>query len=292
MQYKDYYAILGVSRDAKPEDIRKAYRKLAKQYHPDVNKTPGAEAKYQEINEAYEVLKDSAKRERYDTLGQNWQGGQDFTPPSGWQHVDFGGGGFTGEGFSDFFQTLFGGAGGHFSHIQDIFSGAGNAGYSRSARQDTHAELTLTLEQVVKGGEFSLGINGRTLNVRLPRGITEGSQIKLPGKADNGGDILVNIHIAPHNIFSVEGQDLTRDIHVPVWDAVLGKEVTVGTLDGSVNVKMPSGIQDGQKLRLKGKGLPGRNGSNGDMYVRIRIDIPKKLNSKQNELWQELARLG
>ncbi len=288
MQYKDYYAILGVSRDAKTDDIRKAYRKLAKQYHPDVNKSPGAEAKYQEINEAYEVLKDSAKRERYDTLGQNWQGGQDFTPPSGWQHVDFGGGfGGGASGFSDFFQTLFGNG-----HFQDIFSGAGNAGYSHNMRQDTHAELTLTLEQVMKGGEFALGLNNRTLNVRLPRGITDGSQIKLPGKADNGGDILVNIHIAPHNVFTVDGTDLTRDVHVPVWDAVLGKEIHVSTLDGTVNVKMPAGIQDGQKLRLKGKGLPGRNGTSGDLYVRIRIDIPKKLNSKQNELWQELARLG
>ncbi|MBQ7221434.1 MAG: DnaJ domain-containing protein [Synergistaceae bacterium] len=290
MKYKDYYAILGVSRDAKPDEIRKAYRKLAKQYHPDVNKEAGAEAKYQEINEAYEVLKDSAKRERYDTLGQNWQGGQDFTPPSGWQHVDFGGaGGFSGEGFSDFFQTLFGGAGGRFGGFQDIFSGAG---YTQNMKRDVQAELTLTLEQVMKGGEFALGLNNRTLNVRLPKGITDGSQIKLPGKADNGGDILVNIHIAPHKVFTVEGTDLTRDVHVPVWDAVLGREIHVETLDGGVSVKMPAGIQDGQKLRLRGKGLPGRNGTSGDLYVRVRIDIPRNLNSKQNELWQELARLG
>ena len=288
MQYKDYYAILGVSRDAKTDEIRKAYRKLAKQYHPDVNKTPGAEAKYQEINEAYEVLKDKAKRERYDTLGQNWQGGQDFTPPSGWQHVDFGGS-FSGEGFSDFFQTLFGGSGGQFSRFQDIFSGGG---YTQNFKRDTQAELTLTLEQVMKGGEFALSIGSRTLNVRLPKGITDGSQIKLPGKADGGGDILVNIHLAPHKVFTVEGQDLTRDVHVAVWDAVLGSEIHVETLDGSVNVKMPAGIQDGQKLRLRGKGLPGRNGMAGDLYVRIRIDIPTRLNSKQNELWHELARLG
>ena len=288
MEYKDYYAILGVSREAKPEDIRKAYRKLAKQYHPDVNKSPGSEGKYQEINEAYEVLKDKAKRERYDTLGQNWQGGQDFTPPTGWQHVDIGGSTFSGEGFSDFFQTLF--CGGQFGRFQDIFSGGG--GYSQTTMRDTQAELTLTLEQVVNGGEYSLVIGSRTLNVRLPKGITDGSQIKLPGKADNGGDILVKIHIAPHEVFTVEGQDLTREVHVAVWDAVLGKEIHVATLDGRVNVKMPSGIQDGQKLRLKGKGLPGRNGTNGDMYVRIRVDIPKKLNSKQNELWHELARLG
>ena len=293
VQYKDYYKILGVSRDAKPDDIRKAYRKLAKQYHPDVNKAPGAEEKYKEINEAYEVLKDPAKREKYDTLGMNWQSGQDFTPPPGWggsgggtwQRMEFGG---DMGGFSDFFQTLFGGASGaKFGGFGDIFSGG-----HTPVKRDTEAELTLTLEQVIKAGEVTLSLNNQTIKARLPKGITEGSQIKLPGKADNGGDILVNIHLAPHNIFTVEGQDLTRDVHVAVWDAVLGKEISVGTLAGSVNVKMPAGIQDGQKLRLKGKGLPGRNGTDGDMYVRIRIDIPKKLNSKQNELWQELARLG
>ena len=281
MQYKDYYAILGVSRDAKPDEIRKAYRKLAKQYHPDVNKAPGAEAKYQEINEAYEVLKDPAKREKYDTLGQNWQGGQDFTPPSGWQNMDFGGG-FGGDGFSDFFQTLFGGG-----RFHDVFSG-----YQSPMKKDTTAELTLTLEQVMKGGEFSLKLGSRTLNVRLPRGITDGSQIKLPGKSDTGGDIYVNIHIDAHKDFTVEDYNLTRDVKVKVWDAVLGGDLNVETLDGKVTVKMPSGIQDGQKLRLRGKGLVKRDGTNGDMFVRVRIEIPRHLNSKQNELWHELAALG
>lgn len=292
MKYKDYYAILGVSRDAKTSDIRKAYRKLAKELHPDVNKAPDAEEKYKEINEAYEVLKDKDKRAKYDMLGSEWQGGQDFTPPSGWNtgtSWSTGGTTFTGGDFSDFFQMIFGNAGGQFGGFRDVFSGAAS---SRPMRSDTQAELTLTLEQVVRGGEFRVSIGSRTLNVRLPKGITDGSKIKLPGKADSGGDIYVTIHIAPHKVFSVDGQDLTREMKVPVWNAVLGADVPVETLDGTVTVKMPPGIQDGQKLRLRGKGLPGRNGTNGDMYVKVRIEIPRHLNSKQNELWQEIAKLG
>ena len=280
MQYKDYYAILGVSRDAKPDEIRKAYRKLAKEYHPDVNKSPGAEEKYKEINEAYEVLKDGAKREKYDRLGMNWQSGQDFTPPPGYQHVDFGG------DFSDFFQTLFGNSGGNFGGFSDIFGG------SRTVRPSAQAELTLTLEQVLHAGEVSLNYNNHTLKVRLPKGITEGSHITLKGQAQGGGDLNLTIHIAPHPDFTVEGSDITREVKVPVWDAVLGKDIRVSTLEGTVTVKMPAGIQDGQKLRLKGKGLPSRSGMNGDMYVRIRIDIPRHLTAKQNELWRALAELG
>ena len=283
VQYKDYYEILGVSRTATADEIRKAYRKLAKQYHPDINKQPGAEEKYKEINEAYEVLKDKDKREKYDTLGMNWQSGQDFSTPPGWQHVDFGG---DMGGFSDFFRTIFGNAGGG-GGFQDIFT------QSRPpVKHDTEASLTLTLEQVLKAGEVTLTLNNRQIKARLPKGITDGTRITLPGKGTNGGDILLTIHIAPHPDFTFEGSDLTRDVKVPVWDAVLGRDIQVQTLEGSVTVKMPAGIQDGQKLRLRGKGLPKRDGTNGDMYVRIRIEIPRHLNSKQNELWRELAELG
>ena len=287
VEYKDYYAILGVSRNAKPDDIRKAYRKLAKEFHPDVNKSAGAEDKYKEINEAYEVLKDPAKREKYDRLGQNWRNGQDFTPPNGWGN--FSGGSFsTGGDFSDFFRTIFGNAGG-FGGFQDIFSGGI---HHQQQNSDTEAELTLTLEQVYRGGEMAMSLNGSTINVRLPKGITEGSRIKLAGKGNNASDLYVNVHIAPHKVFTVEGADLTRDVFVPVWDAVLGRDIHVQTLDGSVSVKMPSGIQDGQKLRLRGKGLPKRDGTNGDMYVRVRVELPKNLSPQQKKLWQELADLG
>ena len=287
MKYKDYYEILGVSREAKPEDIRKAYRKLSKKYHPDVNKEAGAEEKYKEINEAYEVLKDPAKRQKYDTLGMNWQSGQDFTPPPGWQHVEFGGNmGDMGD-FSDFFQTLFGNTNGRFDRFGDIFGG-GHAPVNR----DMEVNLTLSLEDAVSGGTHTLLLGSRKLSVRLPKGITEGSQIKLPGKSDRGGDIYVNIHIAKHKEFSIDGYDLTCEVHVPVWDAVLGHDISVDTLEGHVEVKMPSGIQDGQKLRLRGKGMPKRDGTNGDMYVRVRIDIPVHVNEKQKALWEELSKLG
>ena len=285
VEFKDYYAILGVKRDATLDEIRKAYRKLAKEFHPDINKSPGAEDKYKEINEAYEVLKDPAKREKYDRLGANWKNGQDFTPPNGWGN--FSGGSFSAGGdFSDFFRTIFGNSGG-FGGFQNIFSGE-----RINHNPATEAELTLSLEQVFKGGELAMSLNGQSINVRLPKGITDGSRIKLAGKGSNGSDLFVNVHIAPHKVFSVDGADLTCDVSVLVWDAVLGSDIHVQTLDGSVTVKIPAGIQDNQKLRLRGKGLPKRDGSNGDLYVRLKIQLPKKLSPQQKKLWQDLAQLG
>ncbi len=284
VEYKDYYAILGVKRDAKTDDIRKAYRKLAKEFHPDVNKSPDAEEKYKEINEAYEVLKDPAKREKYDALGANWKTGQDFTTSSG---------GFTsGDDFSDFFQSIFGKNAGNFSRFSAMFSGDRFTMNSHEIHIDTETTIMLTLEQVYRGGEISISVDGQTLSVRLPREITNGTRIKLAGKGHLGGDLYVKIFIMPHKVFSVEGSDLTRDVSVPVWDAVLQKSIRVQTLDGTVTVKIPAGIQDGQKLRLRGKGLPKRDGTNGDMYVRVRIVLPKRLSPQQKKLWQDLADLG
>ncbi len=295
MQYKDYYKILGVSRDAKTDDIRKAYRKLAKQYHPDVNKDAGAEEKYKEINEAYEVLKDPDKRQKYDTLGMNWQAGQDFTPPPGWQHVEFGGNmGDMGGGFSDFFQTLFGGGGSArgFGGFGDLFGGGSSGQYHHPMRQDSEADLTLKLEEAVKGGTYNLRIGTRSLKVNIPKGITEGTKLTLHGKSEGGGDLHLTIHIEPHKIYEINGHDLTREIKVPVYDAVLGKDLEVETLTGQVTLKMPPGIQDGQKLRLRGKGMPKRDGTNGDLFVRVKVEIPRHINSKQKELWEELSRLA
>ena len=292
MKYKDYYKILGVSRDAKTDEIRKAYRRLAKQYHPDINKEAGAEEKYKEINEAYEVLKDPDKRAKYDTLGMNWQQGQDFTPPPGWgsssggyQHVEFGG------NFSDFFQTLFGGGGG-FGNFSDIFGGQQSAGWQRPVSKDSRADITLTLQEAFRGGKFSLRIGQRTLSVNIPKGITDGTELTLRGKSEGGGDLRLTIHISPDNVYELSGYDLTREVKVPVYDAVLGKDLAVDTLTGEVAVKMPPGIQDGQKLRLRGKGMPKRDGTNGDLFVRVRVEIPRHLSAKQKELWQELSRLG
>ena len=291
VQYKDYYKILGVSRDAKLTEIRAAYRKLAKQYHPDVSKEKDAEEKYKEINEAYEVLKDPEKRQKYDTLGMNWQSGQDFTPPPGWQHVEFGG---DMGGFSDFFQTIFGGGGRNFGGFQDIFSNASS--FHNPAQKDIEVSVTLSLKDVIKGGVHNFAFNGsngkKDIKVNLPQGITEGTKIKLPGQADGGGDIYVTVHIEPDRFFEVNGYDLISEINIPVFDAVLGKNITVKTLDGEVTVKMPAGMQNGQQLRIKGKGMPKRDGTNGDLYVKIKINIPKRLTSKQKDLWQELAKLG
>ncbi|MBQ9565268.1 MAG: DnaJ domain-containing protein [Synergistaceae bacterium] len=297
VQYKDYYEILGVSRKASADEIRKAYRKLAKQYHPDVSKEKNAEARYREINEAYEVLKDPEKREKYDTLGMNWQAGQDFTPPPGWQGGGMPGGvrmEFGGDmgSFSDFFKTIFGGGVG----MSDLFGGSGGMS-GHPMRRDSEVDLELTLEDAVKGGTHTLVLSGpggtrQTLNVRLPQGITDGSQIKLPGKAAGGGDIYVNIRLARHPTFEVSGHDLTREMKVAPWDAALGSDIRVETLTGSVTMKMPPGIQDGQRLRLRGKGMPKRGGGNGDLFVRVRIEIPRHLSDRQRELWQELAKLG
>ena len=210
----------------------------------------------------------------------------DFTPPPGWQHAEFSGGDMG--GFSDFFRTIFGG--GSFG---DIFS---SSNFHQPVKRDTEAGVTLSLEDVVRGGIHNFELSGsggkRNIKVNFPKGLTEGSQIKLPGKADGGGDIYVNIHVAPHKIFEVNEFDLTREIKVPVWDAVLGKDITVGTLDGEVMIKMPPGLQDGQKLRVRGKGMPKRDGTYGDLYVKIKIEIPRRLNAKQKDLWQKLAELA
>lgn len=287
VQYKDYYEILGVPRTASADEIRKAYRKLAKKYHPDVSKEKDADVRYREINEAYEVLKDPDKRGRYDTLGANWEQGQDFTPPPGWQgggmRMEFGG---DMGGFSDFFRTLFGGG------FADMFSGA-----RAPVRRDSEVDLELTLEDAVRGGTHTLVMRSpdggqRSINVRLPQGVSEGSQIRLPGKANGGGDIYVNLHLAPHPVFQVDGYDLTRSVRVAPWDAVLGHEVAVETLSGSVNMKLPPGTQGGQRLRLRGKGLPRRGGGSGDLFVRVEISLPRHLTDRQKELWEELSKLG
>ena len=294
LQYKDYYEILGVARDASQGDIRKAYRGLAKKFHPDISKEKNADVRYREINEAYEVLKDPDKRSKYDTLGADWQQGQDFTPPPGWgggARVEYGG---EWDSFSDFFKIIFGSAGG--GGFGDAFAAAPRR---RAPQQrDSEVELELSLEDVARGGThtFSLHSSGsstpQTINVKLPRGIINGSRIRLPGKAPGGGDLYVTVRAAPHPIFKPEGHNLIRALKIEPWQAVLGGTVAVSTLFGSVDVKIPPGIQNGQKLRLKGKGLPMRGSDdNGDLFVRIEVNIPKILTERQKELWEELSRL-
>lgn len=300
VSYKDYYEILGVGRTASQEEIRKAYRKLAKEYHPDVNKDSGAGEKYKEINEAYEVLKDPEKREKYDTLGPGWRQGQDFTPPPGWGggvRMDFGG---EGGGFSDFFQTLFGGfrGGGRTVSVEDMFFGAGGPG------RDQEMVLELSLEDVLRGGAKTIsfetaepGPDGRikrapkTVSVNLPSGVTDGSRIRLKGQGSGGGDLFLVLRIAPHRTYTVEGYDLATSLKISPWEAALGASIGVTTPDGAVTMKIPGGTQGGRRLRLKGRGLPRRKGAQrGDLIVKVEIAIPKKLTDRERELLEALSK--
>ncbi|GHV46010.1 molecular chaperone DnaJ [Synergistales bacterium] len=293
MEYKDYYKILGVEKTASKSEMQKAYRKLAKKYHPDVSKEKDAERRYKEINEAYEVLKDPEKREKYDTLGANWQQGQDFAPPPGWgrENIDLGG---DFGNFSDFFKTIFG----------SRFSGGGGFGgdyqHRRSPQRNSEVELEISLEDAARGGThtFLLTTRGASeptkINVKLPRGVSDKSRIRLSGKAPSGGDLYATLRIAPHPVFEVDGYNLSRSVKIAPHTAVLGGTVSVDTLDGNkIDMKLPPLIQNGQKLRLKGKGLPKRaEGENGDMLVKVEIAIPKSLTAQQKKLWEQLAELS
>ena len=291
IRYKDYYAILGVARGASQDTIRGAYRGLTKKYHPDVSEDKNADARYREINEAYEVLRDPEKRPRYDALDTNWQA-QDFTPPprqdeSTESSESNAVGGNDTEDFSDFFKTVF----------SDFFANTGNP-KGRSVRRDGEVELELSLEELVKGRTHSFVLSTEEqgkeewkINVKLPRGVSEGSSIRLPGKAPGGGDLYVILHIAPHSVFQVEGYDLVRTLKIPVWQAVLGGTISILTLDGSSEVQLLPGTQNEHKVKLKGKGLPKRGSQeNGDLFVCIQVVIPTHVTPSQKKLWEELSR--
>jgi len=304
--YKDYYKILGVDRDTAQDGIRKAYRKLAKKYHPDLNKDPGAEQKYKDINEAYEVLKDPEKRQKYDTLGSAWREGDTFTPPPGYGgvHMDFGEGDFG--GFSDFFRSVFGGMSG-MGGMEDIFFGSSRA--PRKGR-DQEVQLSLSLEDVLQGGRRSIILETReplsdgtltsgrrTLNVNIPRGVTDGTRLRLSGQGSPGmgggprGDLYVRINLKTHSRFEVDGYDLKCALNISPWEAVLGTSVPLDTLDGKVSLKIPSGTQTGQILRLRGKGLYQKNSSaRGNLLVRIQIVVPAEPTHREKQLFEELAR--
>lgn len=302
VSYRDYYKLLGVGRDAKAEDISKAYKKLARKYHPDLN--PGnkeAEEKFKEINEAYEVLKDPEKRKLYDQLGPDWQNAQQFQNGQG-----FGGGNFSfngqdmgGADFSDFFESLFGqtgarsGRGGQFG--PDPFGGFS----SRPRRgRDVEAELPLSLEEVLRGGKRSVTLQmpkgPKTLEVNVPSGIRDGAKLRLSGQGDaapgggNPGDLFLRIRYEPHPRFKVDGDNIHCDVAVAPWEAVLGAKVPVPTLEGEVELNIPAGSSSGRKFRLRGKGL-GAPSKRGDLLVRVMIRVPAELKPEQKELWEKLA---
>ncbi|OBS08362.1 DnaJ C-terminal domain-containing protein [Acidihalobacter prosperus] len=294
MEFKDYYKILGVARDADQAEIKKAYRRLARKYHPDVSQEPEAEARFKEINEANEVLGDAEKRRAYDQLGPNWKAGQDFRPPPGWEQAGgfgqggFGGAGFAGgAGFSDFFETLFG------AGVRQGAGGRARGGFGARG-QDQEARLDLDLETAYHGGRQALQVGGRALNVTIPAGVTEGQRIRLSGQGQPGagggpaGDLYLVVHIRPHALFRLDGRDVILSLPVAPWEAALGAQVTVPTLAGKVELRVPAGSGSGRKLRLKGRGLPGRPA--GDQYVELRIETPPAETEAQRDFYERMRR--
>jgi curved DNA-binding protein len=298
MEYKDYYKILGVPRSADAAEIKRAYRKLARQYHPDKNTAADAEAKFKEVNEANEVLSDPEKRKAYDALGANWKSGQNFQPPPGWNtgftHGRARAGDFGGGGFSDFFSQLFGGMGGmpgggmpgggarmggaHFGGFQDMPMDEPVA--------DTRARLAISLEDSFSGVQKQINVGGRTLSVRIPKGITAGKSIRLAEQGQHGGDLLLEVEFAQHPRFEVEGRDIYHTLKVAPWEAALGGRVPVQTLGGTVELNLPEGSQSGRKMRLKGRGLPGHTA--GDQYVTLQIVTPPPANDEDRKFYADM----
>ena len=312
VKFQDYYEILGVGRDASENEIKKAYRKLARKYHPDVNKDKAAEEKFKEVNEAHEVLKEPEKRKLYDQLGPDWQAGQDFKPPPGWENVHFefhtepGAEPFgLGGDFSDFFETLFGGymAGGGGARARQaswVMRGQDHEAAMEVKLEDAFhgATRTVTLQGQEIDGQGQIRPNVQNIQVKIPQGVTNGTRIRLAGKGGEGmgggppGDLYLRVHIEPHPRFSVDGHDLQVEVPISPWEAALGATVQVLTLDGSVNLKIPAGTQSGQKLRLRGKGIPRNGDGRGDLFARVKIVVPKKLNAKEKELFAEMAQVS
>jgi curved DNA-binding protein len=318
VKFKDYYETLGVSRTASQDEIKAAFRKLARKYHPDVNKSSGAEDKFKEINEANEVLGDPEKRRRYDHLGANYHSGDDFNAPPGWEvHEEHVG---PGSNFSDFFETLFGrgfkgfggfeGFGGFAGQQVDEEQFTRRGRSSRNRRgQDQEVKIRIPLADVYSGAERTINLaveeagpdghvhaTTKSLRVKIPQGITTGQRIRLSGQGGGGsgtgssGDLYLLVEIEPDNHYRISGRDVTIDLPVSPWEATLGATVLTSTPAGNISLTVPPGTSSGQKLRLRGKGLPNPNGDAGDLYAEVKIASPKSLNVAERELWQKLAK--
>jgi curved DNA-binding protein len=336
VQFKDYYQTLGVPRTAKSEEIQKAFRKLARQYHPDVAKgkdKASAEEKFKEINEAYEVLSDAKKRERYDSLGADWKQGSEFRPPPEWSQQRSSGrpssGGFEyqfgGTGFSDFFEQIFGSARGGRSPF-----GEASQGFETEEAQpgrDSEAEILVTLAEAAHGalrpitvrrnvacetchgtgriaprracttcGGSGLVSREAHYKVKIPAGVLEGQSLRLAGHGELGegsapaGDLYLRVRFAKHPDFRVEGSDLYYELHLAPWEAVLGANVSVPTMDQPVSIKIPAGAQGGQTLRVRGRGMPNRSGGAGDLYAVLQVRVPAEITEKERALWQQLSK--
>lgn len=305
MKYKDYYKTLGVDKRASEREIKRAYRKLARQYHPDVNPDKAAEEKFKTINEAHQVLSDPEKRQKYDQLGASYfrwqqQGGEPrgfdwsqwFTQPGGGRvHVEYGDLGdlFGGSGFSDFFQSVFGGRGGQARSGQRV----------PQKGRDYEQPVEITLEEAAHSTERVLEADGERITVKIPPGVKTGSKVRVAGKGGPGiggrpaGDLYLKVTVAKHPVFERKRDTLHCKVPVDLYTAVLGGETEVPTLDGKVRLKIPAGTQGGKSFRLKGKGMPHvRNPErHGDLYVKVRITVPRKLGKKERALFKELASL-
>jgi curved DNA-binding protein len=306
-EFKDYYATLGVARDASADDIKKAFRKLARLYHPDTAKDKKtAEAKFKEINEANEVLSDPDKRRKYDTLGANWQEAGNFQPPQGAsgheQEFHFGG-----TGFSDFFEQYFSG-GSRYGFPQgfeeEVPSGGAKKGRARRGH-DIEGDILVTLEEAMHGTQRPISlqtVNRQTgaaqthsFEVRIPPGATDGRRIRVPGQGEPGqnggaaGDLYLRVRHAAQPEFTTQEADVLHDLDIAPWEAVLGAEVIVPTLDGSIKLRIPAGSESGQSLRLRARGLPkGKTGERGDFFVKLQIVLPTKLDDAERKLWEQL----
>jgi curved DNA-binding protein len=316
VQFRDYYETLGVSKSASADEIKSAFRKLARKHHPDVAKPKekqAAEEKFKQINEAYEVLSDPEKRAKYDQLGENWNQPGGFQPPPDWgsggmgggfrRHPGGNGGGvefeFGGTGFSDFFEAFFGGGRG-----QSAFGGGfGRRQAAPERGLDVEADIMVTLEEALHGSTRQVSLRRsdsdkvETYQVKIPRGVHEGQRIRLAGQGEPGarggtkGDLFLRVRLARHPDFSVEGNDLIHETTLEPWDAVLGAEIEVPTLEGQRRLKIPPGTQAGQRFRLRGRGMPNAAGGRGDLYVMVQIRVPKKLSEAERKIWEQLARL-
>lgn len=302
MQFKDYYQTLGVDRTATQDDIKRAYRKLARKFHPDVSKEKDAEARFKELGEAYEVLKDPEKRAAYDQLGPNWKAGQDFRPPPDWaQGFEFHRGDFDGARgaqFSDFFESLFG---------RGFGFGSGRTGGIHMRGEDTHAKVMIDIDDSWHGASktitlttTTLGPDGhpqtkkRTLNVRIPKGVRQGQQIRLAGQGGRGagqgahGDLFLEVEFRPHPYYRIEGRDVYLDLPVAPWEAALGATVNAPTPGGPVDLKIPAGSAGGRKLRMKGRGIPGD--PPGDLYAVLKIVLPPADSETAIAVYRDMAK--
>jgi curved DNA-binding protein len=321
MEYRDYYKTLGLERSATAEQLKTTYRRLARKYHPDVSKEKNAEERFKEVQEAYEVLKDPEKRAAYDQLGSEWKSGQQFRPPPNWgSDFEFAGGAepagrrrrgqragaapadgeFTQEQFSDFFSSLFGG---------DTPFAGGGGGRARAGR-DHHARVDVNLEEAYRGttrtlelrrpevkADGSVTLETHTVRVTIPAGVTEGQLIRLAGQGEPAaaggpaGDLYLEVHVLPDRLYQLDGRDVTLTFPVAPWEAALGASVTVPTLGGPVAMQIPANSQSGQKLRLRGRGLPGSTA--GDEYVQLKVVLPPATSAEAKRLYEEMrAQLG